>query len=120
MNMIALRLKANPIYDTGNEQEPIYALPRSYADMENEITTKLVTMPLFHARCKLSNREYTIRTFPPPPAGDDFRPLPTWISPAPTPIGLSPQAENVGEQVRTEKPIVRYTGLVRRTPKRRE
>jgi len=76
MTYIGQMLYEHPVYEASSEQEPIYGSVRTYADMENEITTQLVTMPLFHARCKLSSHEHTIRTFPSPPTGDDYRPVP--------------------------------------------
>lgn len=127
MIKLAQLLHKNPVYETAPDQEPIYGSVRTYNDMEAQIRNELVTMPLFHARCKLSNREHTIKTFPSPVRGDDFRPLPTWNPPVPRPIEISPLRQDVGEQSLPAQstPLIqpsgtarRATNLVRRVPSR--
>jgi hypothetical protein len=38
---------------------------RPFGDVKEELASKLATMPLFHARCRLEHGEFTIKTLPP-------------------------------------------------------
>ncbi len=50
---MAWSLAEHPILVDSGQWEPIYDRPRSYADVEAEIASSLVSLPKFRARCRL-------------------------------------------------------------------
>jgi hypothetical protein len=60
-------LKREPIMVGSGQYDPIFGPIRTYADMQNEIASILANLPRHHARCKLGEHEYTIKTLRPLP-----------------------------------------------------
>lgn len=58
-------LAAEPILVDSGQVEPVYDRPRTYADMQNEIATRLTNLPNYQARVKTQSGEATIKTLPP-------------------------------------------------------
>ena len=75
---MAFRLEDQPIYDTGTEPEPIYGPVRSYADMENEITTKLVHLPNHTAMVRSGIEEDEVKMAPPVPTHEPIVVVNPW------------------------------------------
>ncbi len=67
MLLAAAALHEDPVYEATSEQEPLYGPVRSYADMENEITTKLAHLPAYHAMVRIGNDERIVGMPPPLP-----------------------------------------------------
>lgn len=63
---LAQLLVEEPILVDSGQWEPIYDKPRTYGDIEAEIASTLVSLPVFRARCRLIRpdgvREHTVRT----------------------------------------------------------
>jgi Type IV secretion-system coupling protein DNA-binding domain len=63
---LARLLVESPVMVDSGQFEPYYDRPRSYADVEAEIASKLVALPKFHASCRILNgnrvEEHMIRT----------------------------------------------------------
>ncbi|MCC6236800.1 MAG: hypothetical protein IT299_04410 [Dehalococcoidia bacterium] len=53
LHTLALALLREPIFVDSGQWEPIYDRPRSYADVEGEIASRLVNLPKYQARGRL-------------------------------------------------------------------
>jgi hypothetical protein len=80
LTYIAQMLYEDPVYEASAEQEPIYGPVRSYADIENEVTTTLAHLPKFTAMVRVGNDEELVAMDDAPPAGLPIRPLCPWPS----------------------------------------
>ena len=71
---LSAALAKEPILVGSGQYEPILDKPRTYADVQSEITSRLANLPRYTARCKLSQGdaliEVTIKTLPPLVQGD--------------------------------------------------
>jgi len=57
-------LAVDPILVDTGQHEPIYDKPRTYADVQNEIATRLTNLPNYRAKVKTIGQEHTIQTLP--------------------------------------------------------
>lgn len=57
-------LAEQPILVDSGQHEPIYATPRSYADVQNQIATDLANLPPYTAKCKVGHTEVVLQTLP--------------------------------------------------------
>ena len=57
-------LAVDPILVNTGQHEPVYDKPRAYADMQNEIATRLTNLPNYRAKVKTIGQEHTIQTLP--------------------------------------------------------
>jgi hypothetical protein len=77
---VAEALIEMPVYEMTPDAEPIYGPVRSYADIENEVTTTLAHLPKFQAMVRVGNDEELVAMDDAPPAGSPIRPLCPWPS----------------------------------------
>jgi hypothetical protein len=64
-------LSLDPILVDTGQHEPIFDKPRTYADMQNEIATRLSTLPNYQAKVRMVNSEALVQTLPPTPHMSD-------------------------------------------------
>lgn len=65
LRALAAELAANPLTVETGTYRMVEGTRRSYADMQNEIASRLTTLPQYHARVKIAGKEHTIKTIAP-------------------------------------------------------